>query len=177
MSGTVFLDFDGVLNTAASEAFRPPRRYRRWGIFCEDSFVWSMPKLASGGGRVPLILERERVAVAQSLIATTGASIVISSTWREVASIDHIGAMLAEAGWADAPIVDVTPSAHSIGVYGSRSAEVRAWVKRHLQPDDRWVALDDNWDDNDVTNAVRVAPDTGLSEADADRAINILRGQ
>lgn len=176
MAGTVFLDFDGVLNTAASEDFRPPRRYRRWGIFSQEEFVWSMPKLA-GSGRVLLLLERERVAVAQRLIATTGAAIVISSTWREVASIDHIVAMLAEAGWPDAPIVDVTPSAHSIGIYGSRSAEVRAWVNRHLQTDDRWVALDDNWDDSDNTNAVRVAPEIGLSETDADRAIDILYGR
>lgn len=176
MTGTVFLDFDGVLNTDNSEDFRPPRRYRRWGIFSQDNFVWSMPKLA-GGGRVLLLLERERVAVAKRLIAITGASIVISSTWREVANVNHIGAMLAEAGWPDAPIIDVTPSSYSVGVYGSRSAEVHAWVKRHLQPGDRWVALDDNWDDSDDTHAVRIAPNTGISEADADRAISILCGR
>ncbi|HYW75074.1 MAG TPA: HAD domain-containing protein, partial [Gammaproteobacteria bacterium] len=91
-------------------------------------------------------------------------------------TLTHVGAMLDRAGWDDAPLVDVTPSAPQLGYDVSRADEVRAWVQRHLNDRDRWVALDDSWSDPDDAHVVHVDPQVGLTGADAVRARRMLQG-
>lgn len=58
---------------------------------------------------------------------------------------------------------------------GARAAEVIAWVNERLDAADRWVALDDSWPaGTDDSHVVHVDPATGLTEADAARAREIL---
>lgn len=173
----VFLDCDGVLNSDASAGFRPKKRYRGGGTFSADGLVWSTPRLGGGGGRVLLVLESDRVAVARQLVVDTDAQVVLSSSWRDVVTLAHMSAMLDRAGWTDAPLVDVTPSAPQLGYDVARPAEVRAWVDQHLSQGDRWVALDDSWtDDTDDAHVVHVDPRVGLTVADAASARRMLQG-
>jgi len=156
--------------------FRPKKRYRGGGVFSAGGLVWSTPRLGGGGGRVLLLLQSDLVAVARQLVFDTDAEVVLSSSWRDVVTLTHVGAMLDRAGWDDAPLVDVTPSAPQLGYDVSRADEVRAWVQRHLNDRDRWVALDDSWSDPDDAHVVHVDPQVGLTGADAVRARRMLQG-
>lgn len=170
----VMLDCDGVLNTNATDDFRPPRRYRQGGVFSQDGLIWSMPRYG-GAGRVLLLLEAARVAIARELVTGTGAEVVLSSSWRQVVTLTHVQAMLERADWPDAPLVDATPLPLTVGFTAGRTAEVLAWVNEHLDAADRWVALDDSWTEGaDDSHVVHIDPAAGLTEVDAARARQIL---
>ena len=172
-----FLDCDGVLNSTSTADFRPKKRYRQSGPFTGDGLVWSMPRLGGGGSRVLLLLQSDLVAVARQLVVDTGAQVVLSSSWRDVVTLTHMSAMLGRAGWPDPPLVDATPSAPQLGYDVDRADEVRAWVQRYLNDRDRWVALDDSWnDDTDDAHVVHVDPRVGLTDADAACARRLLVG-
>lgn len=105
----VFLDIDGVLNTPTSP--RAP-------FAMDEANVWPLISLFDeieelGIGAVP--------------------DIVISSSWRHgsLATWDrHIRKALAEAGWADAPIIGRTPELPE-----GRGAEIQAWLIENFGED------------------------------------------
>ena len=148
----VFLDFDGVLNTEqyqASLAVEGKPTKDTWGPLFDPPAVENLRRI----------------------LDEFDAQIVISSSWRYVHSLDSLRSM-----WVarDLPgeILDALPcDANNI----SRGEEIECWLERNDHPD--YVIIDDL---DDFTPAqhyhyVEINPTVGITEADAQNAIEILR--
>ncbi|MDB4941603.1 MAG: hypothetical protein JWP97_1137 [Labilithrix sp.] len=136
----VFLDFDGVLNRRA---------------FVEASGAPHTPG--------PHLLDPEAVARLERLCVETGASIVITSSWRTAFDAASLTRLLRDKGLARAKVLGVTPL---IPYKRGRGQEVQAWLD---SPEGReveaFVVLDD------VADLLHLAPrlvqtsfETGLTD-------------
>lgn len=113
----------------------------------------------------------------ERIVRTTGATIVLSSSWRtEPEQIAMINLMLAQRGLAAiSDCTEVLDSEHG------RAEEITKWLDQHPETA-TWVALDDlDLEQGDHVHAqrltshfVRTAQDVGLTSANADEAIAIL---
>lgn len=138
----LFLDIDGVLN---SVGFRPenPKGVRDW-------------------------LNEENVRRLRLLVESTGARIVVSSSWRLTTLVEELSSALESKG-ARVEIVGVTPS---LGP-GSRAAEIAAWLASPPEPVEAWIALDDEWV-GDGDRYYRVSRLSGLADSDVIEIAKIL---
>ncbi len=146
MQKIVFLDVDGVLNneTWAIEMYDQGTRVYRDNILFEPS------------------LEQLR-----RIIKTTGALIVVSSSWRQnPTAYDHLKEWLKKY---DMEVYDKTPY-----VGGDRGDDITAWF--HRNPGEWNYAILD--DENDMgehkEHLVQTSFDTGLTEKEADCCIEML---
>jgi len=114
----------------------------------------------------------------KSIVQATGASLVLSSTWRtELGKIAMLNAVLRK--WNLAPVVDQTKELDF-----TREFEICEWLDRHPQVG-RWIALDDMDLQAGPTlyaarmrgHFVRTSPHTGLTARDAELAIQSLTSQ
>jgi hypothetical protein len=156
----LFLDFDGVLNSAAF--FRSPES-----------------KDGEAGA-----LDPKAVARLNTIIAKTGAKVVVSSSWRYGRSVAELQAILDERGFvgevidktADAIHMDAADPKES-GFYRAyaRGDEIREWLDRHPEVKS-FVALDDDWE-MDAVKENHVKTNTfvgGLLDHHVEEAIRIL---
>jgi len=117
----------------------------------------------------------------QQIIQTTGASVVLSSTWRKIPrQKDLVNKMLAALGLAQ--LIGQTPDLG--GGANSRDAEICDWVDKHPSIK-RWIAIDDM----DLTGGptlaaqrlrghfVRTDKNIGLTPQTKDLAIGMLTGR
>ncbi len=155
MSAILFLDFDGVLNgTETIEAMSPT---------------------AAG-----LFLNVARVGRLNSIIARTGADVVLSTSWRYHAGLAKCDEALRAVGFVG-NVIGMTPDFRSSDPYADRrtytpqSDEIRAWLKAH--PVDAFVVLDDHGDCEVDDRTVRTNTRFGLSAEDVERAVAILEGR
>lgn len=152
----VFLDIDGVCNSAASCARAWPKH-----ITVDPAEA----KIIAAATLDPAL-----VALVQRVCDATGAEVVIASGWRAWMFRDEIVAALRGAGLT-APVVHVLGRRFSSD---SRAHFAERWLD--TRPDaTRFVVIDDtaaHW----PTLSALVVPVDGITEADADRAISILRG-
>lgn len=150
----LFLDVDGVLNSVESCKF--------YGTFER--------------------LDPRGVVVLQRIIDTTGAKLVISSTWRLYRGLDGMREVLQHAGLR-AEVVGITPDlVERRDVRGEmdlggfiahpRREEIAAWLAQHPEVT-AWCALDDDPDAGPL-NLIRTDDRVGLTEANADAAIALL---
>jgi hypothetical protein len=145
----VFLDFDGVLNSRA---------------LVERS---ALPLVIG-----PDLLAEEAVARVERLCVTTGAAVVISSTWRLTFDRLALEAMLRAKGLSTAPVLDVTPMIpHKRG----RGQEIQAWLDAAPSAIEGLVILDD---DPDMLHLmpwlVQSSFETGLTDAHVVAAERVL---
>lgn len=142
----VLLDIDGVL-TSAAHTLRCIREHR--------------PPNPSGMDW----LDPSCVEALRHIVEATGASVVISSSWRELGT-ERLREVFRESG---VPVVpeDTTP----VWILVKRDA-LAAWIAAH--PQDGYVVLDDA--DQRLGRQVRTDPETGLTMQDAEKAIKILLG-
>ena len=148
----VFLDFDGVLNTEQYQA---------------RLAVDSKPTKDTWG---PLF-DPQAVENLRQIIDFTDARIVISSSWRYAHSLDVLRRMWEVRG-LPGEILDTLACG---ATYISRGEEIECWLERNDRPD--YVIIDDL---NDFSPAqrdhyVETNPIIGITEADAEKAIEILR--
>jgi hypothetical protein len=160
----IFLDVDGVLNSEAiAQEWHLRTGKNGWGGFFKENEKATDENVKWG---------REAVSNLKNLVDTTGAEIVISSTWRKHFSVEKFKEMFAIYGWENAPVIDKTPTSFRI-----RGLEVNSWLKDH--PDvDKYVILDD-FDDFMVQQRpyfVNTDPEVGLTSEDVQKAYNILNG-
>lgn len=147
MTPIIFLDFDGVLNGYADP--------------CD------------GGLRG---LDPVRVARLNRIVEATGAHVVVTSAWRRIhRKRCELADILVAAGFTGM-VANMTPCLPS----ADRGAEINAWL---LYPPRRYrgasfVILDDDaYDLGEMSDRlVRTDPIIGLTDADADRCIEMLGG-
>ncbi|MFS8068824.1 MAG: HAD domain-containing protein [Byssovorax sp.] len=155
----IFLDIDGVLNSAAFFASGP-----------------------HGFGDI----DPAPVARLEQLLARSGAQVVISSTWRLAFSPAELRARLAAKGFTG-EILGCTPEVptRATSILGAfffpRCAEIRAWLAAQAVPPERFVILDDaELEPADLVELqpcfVRTDPERGLQDGDVEAAVRILEG-
>ena len=150
----IFLDFDGVLNTEqnyAQLAVEGKTNKDAWGPLFD-----------------PRAVENLRL-----IIDNTDAAIVISSSWRYAHSLGSLR-MMWEVRGLPGEIFDTLACG---ATYISRGEEIECWLDKHECPD--YVIIDD-LDDFSPTQQPRYVetnPIVGITEADAQKEIEILNSK
>ena len=148
----IFLDFDGVMDTEyydhlLSEADKP----------ISDEYG--------------LLFDPECVKNLKYIIDSTGADIVVSSTWKDFMTYQEILDMWKYRGLPGF-VTDVTPT-----VSKHRGDEIDAWLKE-CHEECNYVIIDDldagNFNEHQIPRLLIVNPIFGLDEYTAERAIKIL---
>lgn len=149
----IFLDIDGVLNGDNTEVV--------------NGYVF---------------VDEEKVKLLKHIVDETGAKIVLSSDWRyDWETKDEFflcPALRHTLEKYDLEIMDTTPIFFNIGMYG-REREIEDWLedaKIYGNLDiENFVILEDYWYfEHFANNVVRTNENDGLTEADAEMAIEIL---
>lgn len=114
----IFLDFDGVLNSAASFLWEK----RKKTVRISDTLS---PICCSN---FQMILERD-----------SDIKIVISSTWRKLHTMQELKNILNSYGVDPSRVIDFTPAVFS----GDRGHEIKLWLEDHPNVE-QYVILDDD---------------------------------
>lgn len=147
----IFLDIDGVLNDAEP--------------------VQALP---TGKTQWAKLLDRERVSRLNEIIESTGAEVVLSSSWRQVHSLDEMQDILEIRGF-EGRLVDQTPVINE-----TRGQQIEAWLARHRDDVARYVAIDDSPFMSPLprTHCVKTSGRRGgMTEDERDEAIRKLESQ
>ncbi len=142
-SKLLFLDLDGVLNSVDF--------YKRRGGMVSHKSVFD---------RHVDDLDPIAVDLLKEFVLEYNISIVISSTWRKLFTIDEICELFALVGWENIPIIDYTPILYTI-----RGEEIQAWFKMCKRQYDEYVIIDDDADflpSQLEYNFVHISGTTGL---------------
>jgi len=162
----IFLDFDGVLNSAASFIRVSSERKKLTKEQKEGLPPVSEHLDPTCASNFQYILKHCKDDV----------KIVISSTWRELFSLDWLKEHLAKYGIDSSRVIDRTPSIFRFG--GScRGAEINEWLNEHKEVTD-FVIIDDNYigsghEENEKVVATHWY--IGLTLPDAVKALDILK--
>ena len=134
----IFLDIDGVLNCRKTPN---PRKF-------------------------PYVIDDELLARFTQLLQQTGASVVLSSTWRYdpagIFSAKHYGV----------PFMDITPDMPD----EPRCKEILEWLRDHPEVT-RYVVIDDEDDELDKLPLFQPSSRTGLTQKIVDGAADYLNGR
>lgn len=146
----VFLDFDGVLNSA--EFFR-----RDPGPFDR--------------------LDPLAVARLNTIVRRSGAKVIISSSWRLQRPVEKLSYLLSQLGFLG-EIAGYTPDlSSSVRIADGcsvRCLEIRSWLERSAEPVTRFVVLDDAELDELAPRLVKTTFGRGLQDEHVDEALDLL---
>lgn len=158
----IFLDLDGVLNSLTYF-----QELKRQGL-TQDRIMDSLD---------PVMVER-----LNRIVEATNAKIVISSTWRNLHSMDELKAFLLKYAFKyNGHVIDVTPTLNK-----DRGYEIEWWLNEYHRGFDlgveqelitSFVILDDNSDmvyDHLLSRLVLTTWENGMEEEHAQKAIEIL---
>ena len=138
MMKVIFLDIDGVLNCRKTPN---PRKF-------------------------PYVIDDELLTRFTQLLQQTGASVVLSSTWRYdpagIFSAKHYGV----------PFMDITPDMPD----EPRCKEILEWLRDHPEVT-RYVVIDDEDDELDKLPLFQPSSRTGLTQKIVDGAADYLNGK
>lgn len=163
MKKIIFLDFDGVLNTYEFLDKLPKPKfsdYQGWKNHDET-------------------FKPENIENLNHIIEKTGASIVISSSWRRLYTLKQIKNVLKKNGFKYIEsVIDFTPSFEAFwNAEYSRGAEIYRWLADNdLYKKCNFVILDDNSDMSFlIDKLIKTDPHkNGLTREDSERAILLL---
>ena len=115
-------------------------------------------------------LSKKCVANLNILLERSGASIVVTSTWRILHPLADLRQILVNAGFRfPERIIGITPRG-----YGARGYEIWRWLTDHPGVEE-FVILDDDSDmEPFMDRLVRTDSDTGLTDLDVEKALKIL---
>lgn len=150
----IFLDFDGVMDTAFYDSYLVKHH---------------LPEVDSVGRPV---FDPSCIANLKSIIDTTGADVVVTSDWKYLDTYEQLLKM-----WEERSIpgfmTDTTPN-----VSKHRGDEIDQWLKE-CKEDCCYVIIDDlddsNFNKHQLNHLVTVNPYNGLDELCAKQAIAILQ--
>ena len=121
MNKYIFLDIDGVLNSM--DWFKQNKHVKGY-----------------------MEINPDKVKMLKEIVDSTGAQIILSSTWRSLAAHDdkpehemytYLKTSLEEFGLS---ISDQTPC-----IQQNRPQEIKVWLENNTNEDDRYVSLDDDY--------------------------------
>lgn len=157
MDKIIFLDIDGVLNSAVWRT-----SVINAGL---DPEIWISPELVEN---------------LNTIIQHTGAKVVVSSDWRRRSSVQELQSIL-DSVFFKGTVIDLTAELNIRGAFSEqdfakeRNAEIALWLEgRDGITVKSWVALDDL--PLGVKNFVRTSHLVGLTDDDVAKAIAILNG-
>ena len=153
----IFLDIDGVLNSI------------HWWVGRQDLVRSYLPPRRASTAWREKRLDPACVGRLQHLVEQTGASIVLSTSWRFRMSIPEFRKLMALHGFEAAPVIGATPAI----VRSIRGEEVAAWRIEH-QSVCPYVCLDDDGDFLPDQPLVQTHPEVGLSDDDVKRCVLLL---
>lgn len=151
----IFLDIDGVMVTHAT-----------WGQRRDHGHANADPTC---------------IAVLNHIIAQTGADIVVTSVWRLDRNLAELREIINLHFGITGRVVDRTPrlikKQDGIYVAQERGEEIAAWLNDYERyPIESFVILDDDADMGALKDRlVQTSFERGLTMADAERAIELLR--
>lgn len=156
MDKFIFLDIDGVLNTANYQVWR-----QFWGreILDDDGHLFAPSAVRNLG----------------QLIKCTGAKIVLSSSWR-LDGLDVMRKMWKERKMPG-EIYDITPYVNAREyTIGTRGVEIRKWLEEYGGENYKFVIIDDIEDflDEQQTNVIMTNYRRGLTLLKTIKAMIIL---
>lgn len=155
MKKIIFLDFDGVMDTAYYDHYLN---------------YMGMPACDEYGP----VFDPECVEALRKIIQQTNAEIVVSSTWKDEMTLEELQTMWT-ARQLPGRIVSATPS---LGHRYHRGDEIDAWLDEHSDADCRYVIIDDmdatEFNDEQIQCLLTVNPYNGLDDDSARRAAGIL---
>lgn len=161
----IFLDFDGVINSAEFMKIRHRDRKIKnielnAGKDEESKFNWYIS-----------MISEEHVKRLNQIIEATGAKVVVSSTWRILHDVEELSAFLKARGFIG-EVIDRTPR------FGGapRGEEITDWLENNKV--DEFVILDDDSDMCHLKHKlVHTSWQTGLQPEHVAMAIEMLRGK
>ena len=164
----IFLDFDGVLNTAY---------YQHYLMYQGKS--WQ--------DEYGALFDPEAVSQLARIINVTNADIVIESSWK------YLGLDVMQEMWTarclPGKVIDITPSSVSDNwlltanpddldpaMGHCKGMEIASWLSDNAQADTRYVIIDDEYVclESQIPYFVLTNPHDGITEDIADRVIAIL---
>ena len=153
----IFLDFDGVLNGAVSDAARDPGL--PWG-----TEVWYSEQL-----------DADKVERLNAIVDATGAVVVLSTSWRKALPTEKLRRLLQAKGFKGF-ILGTTPSLDrdSDGGWRYRAHEIEQWVRAAGVSD--FVILDDLPMHHLSSRLVQTSDIHGLLDEHVEAAIRMLQG-
>jgi hypothetical protein len=171
----LFLDVDGVLNSNRSFL----RANKATPTTSERDFLFELSNTYYSGYPLSVLthdllgLDQECIAHLNLIIEATGAQVVVSSSWRYSHNIVGLQKLLEYRGFKG-ELIDSTP-VNYMGVEKLRGHEIQSWL--NLNPEvERFVILDDNRGMAHLKKyLVQTDSKVGLTEADAMRAISIVK--
>lgn len=135
------------------------------GVLNSDSWIYSHSERGFDH------IDPSRVTIVNGLIALTGAEVVVSSAWRILHTLPQLRRGLKSKGFMG-QIVGVTDRRGPI-----RGAEIGRYLEALLEKPP-FVILDDNSDMGHLLPfLVKTDPNTGITEADAYRAVAFIQEQ
>ena len=146
----IFLDFDGVLNSA-----KYLLNHEGYGV----------------------VIDPERMRLLKQIVDTTGARVVLSTSWREhwekdPTKCNNTGVLINDIfGNCGLQIWDKTPELHT-----RREIEIKSWLDKHPEVKN-FVVLDDRLLSAPYLNGHAIKTSNyfdGLDELDVQKAIDIL---
>lgn len=147
----IFLDIDGVLN------------HQQYWI--ENPNRYSIPQSVSDD------LDPKSIEILNNIVERTKASIVVSSTWRKIHSIEKISEMLKSKGYKYNNIIDKTPVLPSI-----RGKEIDEYLESKKGLVESYLIIDDEDDIllSQRNNFMRTSMKYGLTPDMEDLCVDIL---
>lgn len=157
----VFLDIDGVLN---SEPWFERSEAERLGPHLDPALdpTWMA------------MLDPDAVARFERLVTTSGAKVVVSSSWRATVPLPALGRLLAVRGFTG-ELIDATTTSYGLVPDGvtERGHQIAHWLAAN--PVTSYVILDDQADMAHLgARHVQTTWEEGLTDADVDRALALL---
>lgn len=135
------------------------------GVLNSDAWIYSHSERGFAH------IDPSRVAIVNGLIALTGAEVVVSSAWRILHTLPQLRRGLKFKGFVG-QIIGVTDRAGPI-----RGHEIGRYLEA-LPEKPPFVILDDNSDMGRLLPfLVKTDPNTGITEADVDRAVALIQEQ
>jgi hypothetical protein len=132
------------------------------GVLNSNAWVWSHSN--DGFDHI----DPSRVALVNQLIARSKARVVVSSAWRILHTVEELRGGLAEHGFAG-DIIGATDRVGSV-----RGDQIQRWLTAN-EHDGPFVILDDSTDmAHLLPSLVRCNADTGITQTEVDRALEVL---
>lgn len=163
MKKTIFLDIDGVLNSARScEFYHQKNNKNGFGGFFNEGEEPSFENVK---------FDLECVCNLRNIILTTNCQIVISSTWRKSFFVDTFNKIFKLYGLPQC-VVGTTPVLYTFKL--TRGNEIKKYIDENQIND--YIIIDDDGDmlDEQKPFFIRTKHSIGLSSDDAKKAIEIL---